>query len=161
MESMKATGILMFGALLGLVPAARANWPQWRGPTADGVSLEKDVPDEWGRDRNIAWKVPLAGLGTSTPIIWGDRIFVTSQIGDGPFEMGATDFSGASVARRMGGRSGVRFVVNAFSRINGKLLWEYKFDAEAAMQPVHIKHNLASPSCATDGELVYAWLGTG
>jgi outer membrane protein assembly factor BamB len=69
--------------------------------------------------------------------------------------------AGASVARRMGARSKAQFVVHAFSRISGRPLWEYKFDAEGDKPPVHIKHNLASPSCATDGELVDAWMGTG
>lgn len=138
-----------------------ANWPQWRGPSADGISPEKNIPVEWGAEKNIAWKTPLAGLGTSTPIIWGDRIFLTSQIGDGPYEGRARDFENASVARRTGNRDKVRFVVQAFSRRDGHILWEYAFDADGFMQPVHIKHNMASPSCVTDGELVYAWMGTG
>jgi outer membrane protein assembly factor BamB len=52
-------------------------------------------------------------------------------------------------------------VVQALSRRDGRPLWEYKFDADGFMQPVHIKHNMASPSCVTDGELLYAWMGTG
>jgi len=140
---------------------AFGDWPQWRGPSADGVSTDKDVPVEWASDKNIAWKVPLSGLGTSTPIIWGDRIFLTSQIGEGPFQMGAMDFSGGSVVRRMTGSGKVRFVVHAFSRVSGKALWEYVFDAEGELTSVHNKHNLASPSCVTDGNLVYAWMGTG
>jgi len=148
-------------AVFVLAPLARADWPQWRGPSADGVSLDRDVPVEWSSDKNIAWKVPLSGLGTSTPIIWGDRIFLTSQIGEGPFQMGAMDFSGGTVVRRMTPGSKVRFVVNAFSRTTGKALWNYEFDAEGALTSVHSKHNLASPSCVTDGNLVYAWMGTG
>src|SRR6476661_4788946 len=128
MGSMKPAGILMVVMSLGLAAAALANWPQWRGPTADGIAPDNQVPVDWASDRNIAWKVPLSGLGTSTPIIWGDRVFLTSQTGDGPFEQGATDFSGASVARRMGARTKVQFVVHAFSRLTGKTLWEYKFD---------------------------------
>ena len=138
---------------------AQADWPQWRGPSANGIAPDKDVPTEWGPNRNIAWKVPLSGLGTSTPIIWGDRVFLTSQMGDGPSE--GYDFAGASVARRMGRLPAVQLAVQAFSRATGKLLWEYKFDAERPTPSVHIKHNLASPSCATDGKLVYAWMGTG
>lgn len=156
MEVVKGAALFLATALL-----AQADWPQWRGPTADGISPDRDAPVEWGPGRNIAWSVPLSGLGTSTPIIWGDRIFLTSQIGDGPFEQGAIDFSGASVARRMGARSKPQFVVQAFARSNGKLLWEYKFDAEGDAPAVHIKHNLASPSCVTDGNLVYAWMGNG
>jgi outer membrane protein assembly factor BamB len=61
----------------------------------------------------------------------------------------------------MGTGSRVRFVVQAFSAQTGKPAWEYKLDAEGPLAPVHIKHNLASPSCATDGSLIYAWFGTG
>ena len=65
------------------VPALANDWPQWRGPTADGVSAETGIPIRWGGGENIAWRAPLEGLGTSTPIIWADRIFVTSQLGRG------------------------------------------------------------------------------
>jgi outer membrane protein assembly factor BamB len=143
---------------LGLIAA---DWPQWRGPTADGISAEASVPLRWSRTENIAWKAPLPGLGSSTPIIVGNRVFVTSQIGDGPFEGRSRDFEGAAVARRSGQGDKVRFLVHAFDRRNGKELWRYSLDAEGGLQPVHVKHNLASPSCVTDGERVYAWFGTG
>src|SRR5438876_158840 len=143
MDSMQRAAVVLLSAAL----AAQGDWPQWRGPSADGISQDKDIPVEWGTDRNIAWKAPLSGLGTSTPIVWGDRIFITSQLGDGPFEQGAMDFYGASLARKMGAGSKVQFLVQAFSRLTGKLLWEYKFDATGELPSVHIKHNLASPSC--------------
>jgi outer membrane protein assembly factor BamB len=137
------------------------DWPQWRGPNANGITNETGLVTEWGPDRNIAWKAPLSGLGTSTPIIWGDRIFVTSQIGDGPFEQRGRDFESAVTAKTAGTRDKVRFVVHAFSLKDGRQLWEYAVDAEGVLTKVHRKHNLASPSCVTDGKLVYAWFGTG
>jgi outer membrane protein assembly factor BamB len=54
------------------------NWPQWRGPTFDGVSQEADLPTEWSATKNIIWKLPLPGVGGSTPAVWGDHIFLTS-----------------------------------------------------------------------------------
>ncbi|MBK5290863.1 MAG: PQQ-binding-like beta-propeller repeat protein [Acidobacteriia bacterium] len=137
------------------------NWPQWRGPSADGISTEKNLPLRWSKTENIAWRAPLEGLGTSTPIVWGDRVFITSQLGDGPFEGRSRDFDNAAVARRTGERPKPQFAVQAFDRRSGKLLWDYRLDADGALQPVHIKHNLASPSCITDGERLYAWFGTG
>jgi outer membrane protein assembly factor BamB len=137
------------------------NWPQWRGPTQDGISTEKNLPLRWSKTENILWRTPLDGLGTSTPIVWGDRVFITSQIGDGPYEGRSRDFESAAVARRTGERQKVQFAVQAFHLNTGKLEWDYRFDAEGDLQPVHIKHNLASPSCLTDGERVYAWFGTG
>ncbi|MDX1979417.1 MAG: PQQ-binding-like beta-propeller repeat protein, partial [Bryobacteraceae bacterium] len=110
---------------------------------------------------NIAWRTPLKGLGTSTPIVYGDRIFLTSQLGDGPFEQRGRDFEDAAVAKKTGESGPVQFAVQAFSRQDGRPLWEHKFAAEGHVHPVHLKHNLASPSCVTDGEIVIAWFGTG
>jgi outer membrane protein assembly factor BamB len=166
---MPAVSMLVVVVCLWLVPVlgvSAADWPQWRGPSADGISLERDLPVQWDREHNIAWKARLPGLGTSTPIVWGDRVFVTSQIGDGPIGEGpvagpARDFPGSPPARRGGGPEQVRFAVQAFERTNGKLAWQYVFDAEGELPPSHTMHNLASPSCVTDGNLVYAWFGTG
>jgi outer membrane protein assembly factor BamB len=137
------------------------NWPHWRGPSADGISTETNIPVEWDGAKNIRWKTPLSGLGTSTPIVWKDRIFVTTQAGDGPYEQRGRDFANASVARKTGAADVVRFAVHAYARADGKRLWEYVIDADGPLQPVHMKHNLASPSVVTDGKLLYAWVGTG
>src|SRR5262249_47093094 len=65
------------------LPAASAeNWPQWRGPTNDGIRNETHLPAEWSDSKNIIWKLPLPGMGGSTPAIWRDRIFLTSEEGD-------------------------------------------------------------------------------
>ncbi|MEZ5363058.1 MAG: PQQ-binding-like beta-propeller repeat protein [Bryobacterales bacterium] len=152
-----------FGApLLFLLPALALadNWPQWRGPTADGVSTETGLPTEWSATQNVLWKAPLRGLGTSTPVIWDGKVFLTSQIGDGPLAEGARDFDDAAAIRKFG-QQGVTFYVQAFSAKDGSLLWEKSFDAGSHLPEVHIKHNLSSPSCVTDGERVYAWFGTG
>ncbi len=148
--------VLAFSAIL-----AAADWPQWRGPSGDGVSPETGVPLRWSRTENIAWKAPLAGFGTSTPIVLGDRVFLTWQTGDGPFDGRSHDFDEATVARRTGAKGKVEFAVQAFDTRTGRPLWSHAFDAEGPLQPVHFKHNLASPSCVTDGKRVYAWFGTG
>ncbi len=143
--------------LLAALSLWAGNWPQWRGPSADGVSDEKAVPVHW----KVLWKTPLAGLGTSTPIVWGDQIFLTTQSGDGPFEQRGRDFDNSVAQKKLGARDQVEFAVRSFSRADGRPLWEYRLAAEGPLPAVHMKHNLASPSCITDGELVYAWFGTG
>ncbi len=136
------------------------NWPQWRGPNGNGVSSESGVPVTWSTENNVAWKVPISGWGNSTPVVWGDRIFMTAQIGDGPID--GEDFEGAAAAERSDPAASPRFVVKALSKADGALLWEKTFTADKDELPVvHVKHNLASPSCVTDGERVYAWFGTG
>ncbi len=147
--------------LLAAASAQAADWPQWRGPSADGHSPETGVPIRWSKTENVAWRAPLRGLGTSTPVIWGDHVFLTSQLGDGPFEGRSRDFENATTAKRTGDTGKVHFAVQDFDRRDGRLRWEHVFEADGVLQPVHAKHNLASPSCVTDGERVYAWFGTG
>src|ERR1043165_6088454 len=70
-----------FLALPGLGAGLRAaNWPNWRGPNSDGVALEKSLPAEWSRARNVRWRVPLPERSNSTPVVWGDRIFLTQPL---------------------------------------------------------------------------------
>jgi outer membrane protein assembly factor BamB len=164
--------VILALALTGVVRAN--NWPHWRGPAATGVSSETGLPDRWGDTDNIAWKAPLRGLGTSSPVVWGDRVFVTSQIGrsarrpgnhptlvqeGNPVASGerALGSTGASAVAE----SKVSFLVTALSRIDGRKLWEYELPAEGELAAVHDKHNLASASPLTDGTHVYAWFGTG
>jgi outer membrane protein assembly factor BamB len=149
------------------------NWPQWRGPNGNGVSSERGLPLSWGDQENVAWTARLAGLSVSTPVIFGDRVFVTSQAGRGllregnhPTLMrGEETPSERSLGEGTAGSEGeVRFLVEAFDRRDGRKLWEFRLPAESAsgeLPPVHRKHNLASPSPVTDGERVYAWFGTG
>ena len=68
---------VLLTALLAATAAAE-NWPQWRGPNNDGVSSETNLPTEWSESKNIVWKLPLPGQAGATPIIWNDRIFVSS-----------------------------------------------------------------------------------
>lgn len=155
---MRTLALLLLASPLTLTAA---DWPQWRGPTADGRSPEANPPVEWSATENVAWKTPIEGWGTSTPIVADGRIFLTTQIGDGPVADGARDFDTANGAKRQNAEGGVRFVVKAVALEDGRTLWEKSFPAEDHLVPVHVKHNLASPSCVTDGERVYAWFGTG
>lgn len=163
---------LKLGAALALALGASvsaADWPQWRGPHGTGVADDKDLPVRWSATENVAWKADLGGLGISSPIVAGDRVFVTSQIGAGVSRVGPRLAQGASAAgageraldtsRAAGDKT--FFLVEAFSRSDGRRLWEYRVEATAPLPTVHDKHNLASPSPVTDGQLVYAWFGTG
>lgn len=80
---MRATVLGTLGVLVGFLPAARGDeWPQFRGPNGSATSAEKQVPAEWGADKNVAWKAKLPGYGWSSPIVWGDKVFVTTAITD-------------------------------------------------------------------------------
>jgi outer membrane protein assembly factor BamB len=156
--------------IVGISCAVHAeNWPHWRGPLASGVTAELGTPVRWSDSENIAWKAPVRGLGISSPIVWGDRVFVTSQAGSGQSRPGPRLGQGADAnagERAIGGGSravteNVSFLVSAFDRMTGRRLWEYALAAEGALPSVHEKHNLASPSPVTDGRRVYAWFGNG
>ncbi len=157
--------------LIGLAHLHADNWPHWRGPSATGVSAETGLPERWSDTENIAWKAPVRGLGISSPIVWGDAVFVTSQIGRSARRSGnhPTLVQGGSPEaageRALGGSTAaagnVSFLLTALSRIDGRKLWEYEIAAEGPLAEVHDKHNLASSSPITDGRRVYAWFGTG
>lgn len=153
---------------------AGEDWPQWRGISGNGVSSETGLPVSWGVDSNIAWKVALAGLGGSSPIVMGDRVFVTSQIGIAAVRGGAhpqlaRDDSSLVVQEiPMGGQRAsqadtgeVHLVVEAFNRSDGSRLWEYRALATGPFPELHETHNLATPTPVTDGEYLYAWFGNG
>lgn len=153
---------------IGGLPLA-ADWPQWRGPHGNGIADDKNLPDRWSAAENVLWKAPLAGLGVSSPIVSGDRVFVTSQVGSGVrrpgnhprLAQGAAAASAGERALPVSREDRTEFVVEAFSRTDGRRLWQYRVDAAGPLPGVHDKHNLASPSPVTDGQLVYAWFGTG
>jgi len=157
-----------FVALVAGVQAQQ--WPTWRGPAASGVSTEKGLPVRWSDQENVAWKAPLRGLGISSPIVWNNLVFVTSQVGSGvarsgprlvqsgdPLDAGERPLGAGPTE----GDGNVTFLLTAFDRATGRKTWEHELKAEGALNPVHEKHNLASPSPATDGERVYVWFGTG
>src|SRR5208282_5921397 len=75
---MRACRMAMIALLLGVPAVWAEEWPCWRGPRLDGTSQEVGVPLRWSKTENIVWKTPIPGTGHSSPIIWGDRVFVTS-----------------------------------------------------------------------------------
>src|SRR5437899_1351288 len=81
--------VCLFYLLIGgAVPAAEpvANWPQFRGPGAMGVADNPNLPDRWSTNENVAWKIEVPGRGWSSPIVWGERVFLTTVVSDGEVE---------------------------------------------------------------------------
>ena len=156
--------VLVSTALLG------ADWPQWRGPGSQGLSTETGLPTEWSTAKNLAWKVQLGGHGTSSPIVWGGAIIVSSQIGTYESANGSPKLarSEQALAEREnaigtspapGGK--LLLVVEAFRVADGKRLWEFRTPAAGERPENHEKHNLATPTPVTDGRRIYAWFGNG
>jgi outer membrane protein assembly factor BamB len=152
------------------VAVSADDWPHWRGPKGSGVSTETGLPVTWGPAAGVAWRTPLSGAGVSTPVIWRDQIYVTSQTGAGVRRAGnhPTLVQGAAAAdageRNLTGAttaSEVGFSLEAYRWSDGKLAWQHTVAAEGPLPAVHDKHNLASPSPATDADVVIGWFGTG
>jgi outer membrane protein assembly factor BamB len=113
-----------------------ANWPAWRGPSGDGTCNASRLPEKWSATENIRWKVPLPGPGNSTPVVWGERIFLTQ-------------------ARGSDGSRGVL----CFHLADGRLLWDRWVEWKGA-EPSHETNPPASASPATNGECLVALLGS-
>lgn len=118
-------------------------WPQWRGPTGDSVAPGGDLPLQWGKSENILWKVALPGWATSTPAVWKDAVFVTSQEDD-------------------------RLLLLRLDRDTGKIVWRREVGKGTPRREgplghgrFHNEHNMATPSPVTDGERVCVHYGNG
>lgn len=148
--------------LLALPIAAQQNqaaqWPQWRGPNFNGTA-NSDAPAQWSDTQNIKWKAALPGRGFSTPIAWGDKLFLTTAVPTGKTS------SAAHAARHPNGGAGAnqehRFVVLALDRMTGKVAWEQT----ALTATPHEGYNrsygsFASNSPVTDGKNLYAFFGS-
>jgi outer membrane protein assembly factor BamB len=131
------------------------NWPGWRGPGGLGISSAKPFPAQWDLSKNVKWKVEVPGLGHSSPIVWGNRIFVTTAVSADPSED----------AWQKGFFSGERkpdpversWKVLSFDRDTGKLLWEQTAIKTKPTSPRHTKNSYASQTPVTDGTYVYAF----
>ena len=160
---------LISGLAMGWWPGASTEperfWPQWRGPHATGVAPFGDPPVEWSEDRNVKWKVAIPGKGSSSPIVWGDRVFVTTAVSTGKKAEAPSKGSQAAGGRRFHMR-GIeptevqRFAIFAIDRKSGKVLWQRTLREELPHEGTHPTGTWASNSPVTDGEHVYAYFGS-
>jgi outer membrane protein assembly factor BamB len=125
-------------AILTLTLGA-SDWPSWRGPTRNGVSDEKNLPVKWSRTENVAWTLALPSFSGSTPVIWGDRIFL-------------------NVADELHSKEPVTLHLWAVNRSTGAVLWQRALGGGNHQER---KQNMSSPSPVTDGTSVWVMTGTG
>ena len=146
--------------------AADSNWPGWRGPLSNGVSEEKNLPTEWTPESHIQWKTELPGRGNSSPVVWGDRIFLTAEM-EGETVAGITppahtlrgkpfrhpDSTAADKIHKL--------LVMALDRKTGAMLWQKTAYDGLVYDEHHKKGTHAAPTAVTDGQLVYFYFGAG
>lgn len=130
---MKCVGIVLCIGLHFCSSALADNWPQWRGPTQNGVAPGQGYPTSWSPTENVRWKVALPGRGASTPVVWEDHIFLTSGVGG-------------------------KNTVLCFDR-QGKTRWTKTLGSE--IEGENKKASGANPSCTTDGQHVYGYFKSG
>lgn len=124
-------------AIIGWVGSLQAEtrWPGWRGPRGDGQSAETELPTSWDPSM-VAWKTPIKGRGQSSPVVWDERIFLTTASEDGRERS-----------------------VLCINRADGSLAWEQTAPWKGTPEELHKMNTWASSTCATDGEVVIAFFG--
>ena len=142
--------VLVFAATLTCLSASAGEWPQFRGPNSNNLPDDANLPTVWTPEQNVAWKVPISGHGWSSPILWGDRVFVTTAV-----EEEAPKLSKRN--RLLGGI--YRWEVHCFDLASGKQLWKKVATRGEPQISTHQGNGYASETPVTDGELVYAYFG--
>jgi outer membrane protein assembly factor BamB len=156
---------LLLGLLLTVIAVEAQTdymkqWPQFRGPFASGIVESKQLPDNWDitTGENILWKLKIPGLGHSSPVIWGDRLFVSTAIsGSGSDSLkvglyGDTD--------EVGDRSEHEFRVYCIDKKSGEILWEHLAHKGVPVTERHTKSSHANTTLATNGKYVLAFFGS-
>jgi len=140
--------------------SAKGSWPSFRGPWASGVAEGQNLPDEWNgkTGQNILWHTPIPGLAHSSPIVWGNRVFVTSAISSDPKASFRPGLYGDGDASK--DRSRHRWMLYALDKQTGKVLWDRVAYEGEPLEKRHIKATYANSTPATDGRIVVAWFGS-
>ncbi len=133
------------------------DWPQFRGPDGNGVLEKLEHPQEWSEEKNMAWSVDTPGSGLSSPIVSGDKIFITSAGGAAP----PVNFAGGVRNMRPQRPEGsLNFQVTCLSLKDGSKLWEKTIIEKRPEYPIHGSNSFATATPATDGELVFAYFAS-
>jgi len=140
-------------------PDAQKYWPQWRGPAANGVALHSNPPLQWSEEKNIKWKIEVPGKGLSSPIIWGDKVFITTAIPTGKSASSSQESSGGR-GRGIAPSDELDFALLAISRADGKIVWQRKAVTTTPHEGTHTDGTWASHSAITDGQHIFAHYGS-
>ena len=167
---MKSTALLLttLACSIAVVPVYAQNWPQFRGTAAGIAPDDPALPDVWSETQNVVWKIDIPGRSWSSPVVWGDHVFVTTAV-DAKAGTPALKPVPTYTARSLGGTmSGAdiattanehRWLLYDVDVRTGKVRWERTIAAAIPSQSVHQKNTFASQTPVTDGERIYVYLG--
>ena len=154
--------------LTGQTIGSAQYWPQFRGPHGGLAADDPSLPDTWGETQNVAWKIDIPGRGWSSPIVWGEHVFVTTAINvRQPMQqlLRPEAYRGASMGGTMSRRDLVtdtdsfRWMLYDVDATSGRVRWERVIHEGVPTRPVHMKNSYASETPVTDGRRVYVYLG--
>ena len=139
---------------------AKGSWPSFRGPHASGVAEGQNLPDKWDgkTGENILWHAKIPGLAHSSPIVWGNRVYVTSAVSTDPKATFKPGLYGDGDASK--DLSQHQWVIYALDKQTGKIAWERVAFKGEPREKRHIKATYANSTPATDGRIVVAWFGS-
>jgi outer membrane protein assembly factor BamB len=162
-------------------PKREDTWPGFRGHTMTGVAPAAKLPETWSKTQHVKWAVPIDGHGWSSPIVWGDRVYVTSALSSRPFktptpglygneyiaEMSAQGLSDEEITRRSAARDGestaeadeIRYMIYALDAKTGKIVWSREAIKTKPVGGRHRKNTYASETPFTDGQRLYVSFG--
>jgi len=137
---------------------AQDNWTQFRGANATGIGEGKNLPDRWSATENVAWKCDIPGRGWSSPVVWGDKLFLTTVVNSGESEEPKKGlyFGGD---RPKPSQDIHQWKVYCLDLKTGIVQWERQVHAGFPASPIHLKSSYASETPVTDGERVYCYFG--
>jgi len=134
------------------------NWPQFRGPDADNISIETDLPVEWNSEQNLLWKYKIPGKGWSSPIIWGDKVFITTAYLEKPEPEPKKEDPNRNVGRTETDQD-FRFEIYCLEKNTGDLIWKETAYLGKPGIKTHRDNTYASETPVTDGEYLYVYYG--
>ena len=139
------------------------NWHQWRGPENNGVSRTAKPPVEWSEQKNVGWKIAIGGHGTSSPIVWGDKVFVTTAIITGKVDpsLPKPEDQPERVFGIKHPNTSYQLIVLCVDRKTGNELWRKVAKTLVPHEGHHKDASFASASPFCDGERIYCWFGSG
>jgi outer membrane protein assembly factor BamB len=149
--------IVLAGLNTTFARGAEENWPQFLGPGSRAVGVNANLPDRWSATENVAWKRDLPGRGWSSPVVWGDRVFLTTVVEEG--NKSSPPQKGFFMAPPTSANAKYKWEVLCLDLNSGKVLWEQTVYDGTPFRPAHAKNSYASETPTTDGERVYAYFG--